>query len=128
MNLSAEELDTIENNILNSIKCIYLVMGTSNNMHCLDKINYIGRLDDNSVDVWVQTHAAYQDDVFSLSFDSFGYYFSIKRYCLDITDSGFNLEDDYFQISTMYPFKLSTYQEIRKLRMDMIEKEILYKV
>lgn len=127
MNLSSEELDTIENNILNCIKCIYLVMETSNNMHCLAGINYIGRLDDNSVDVWIQTDS-YQDDVFSLSFDSFGYYHTPKKYCIDITDSGFDLENDFFQISTVYPFQLSTYQEIRKLRMDMIEKEILYKV
>lgn len=124
MNLSAEELTNIENNIINCIKCIYLVIGTSNNMHYIDGLNYIGRLDDNSVDVWVQTNS-YQDDVFSLSFDSFGYYHT--QYCIDITDSGFDLENDFFQISTVYPFKLSTYQEIRKLRMDMIEKEILYK-
>ena len=127
MNLSAEELINIENNILNGIKSVYLLIETSNHMHYIDGLNYIVSLDDNLVDIVI--HAGnYTDDVFSLAFTGFGYYVSNHGNGFIIEDSEFNLENDYFQISTIHPFKLSTYQAIRKLRMDMIEKEILYKV
>ncbi len=119
MNIS----DEIVIEAINAIKIMFI---NGSGYHDNDNYDFSILTEKNNLIVFIDSKINSDISSFEITLDSVLYYQDISDdYNLIIPDADFTLPEDYFQLSTMYPLKLSTYLEIRELRKFLILKGII---